>query len=510
MPTIHDLPPEMLCVVFEHLGPGDLFEKKSVCKLWNELISKVKIERLSLDADMVVKELWHHTNRPCRESELCHPNLFVVHHKKPVFLNLKYLKLCYRVWNKKLRDFNLNELNTFSQLLQLELDYYRDESLYLSLPNLQVLSLNWPTTYCRTEVNCPKLRVFQNRENAESSMLRVHHPDIIRVLGTATAARLAQFENLECLKYRHYDVRFFAKSILMDLKKLKEIYYDFSLECFNDRQADGEEEQDDYHEAIQALQELMRQKSFLRSNLQVYFCGLRLVKEDLSDIDFMVKIRNGKTFLSNEPVYIRHYDRLQAKMEFVREVNYSVLLKTVNVLPVDYFSRFCHLCRVTATCPLDEQHFLKFLKKIFRLDWLQIYDTNLSQGFFDSLAEFNLLNRFCLSKSHREAAVEDREVQLNFDFISHFDQLAVIQIDYSLSPTSLRTFIASFRNLRRAFFNEWPFKFKGKCFKVKRNGQYYDELVLLQSYDLVASGNRTLLERVGLDEVADYFERTEV
>lgn len=512
--TINHLPPEMLCAVFSSLSPRDLLEKKSVCKLWNEMISLMKIERLSVDADLVEKERWYHSNRPGSESELCHPNLFVTHHKKPAFSKLKYLKLYNRLWIGKLKGFDLNELNTFKQLVHLELFYYRGEELHLNLPNLQVLYLSWPTNHCSVEIDCPNLRVLGNRENAETNSLLVHHPDTVRVLDTAKpSSQLTEFQNLECLRYRHFDIRFFDTSILLNFKKLKKIHYDFELEYFN---GDLDEVEDDFEDTLQALRSFMQKRRTLgRSHLTVYFSGLRLDREDLSDIDFALDVHNRPKFILNERLYMKNYDRLRNEMGFIDKVNYNQLLCSTQVLPGDYFRRFFNLISVTATCPLNEQHFLEFLTNIERLIRLKLYDSNLSQGFFNSLPAFCSLVQFDLLKSDREnGSSEDsgeHEIQLNFNFVSKFEKMAIIQVDYELSRTSLRTFIVSFRNLRRVLMNEWPLKLGGKRLIVKRNGRCYVEHKLVQNYDLIERVNPTLpgvtlLEGVLLDTLVDYLE----
>lgn len=511
--TINHLPPEMLCAVFEHFGPADLFEKKRVCKLWNRLIATRKIKRLSVDADLVLQERWYHSNRPCSEGELCHPDLFVCHYKTAAFSKLEYLKLNSRLWNKKLNGFDLNQLNMLRQLVHLELFYHQNKKLRLSLPNLQVLLLDWPSSYCRIEIDCPKLRIFRNRENVECGLLPVHHPTTIQVLETATICRkFAAFTNLESLKYSHNDIRFYNKSILLNFQKLKALHFDFSPELLVLSYEDTTD--NDFNETMQALKEFMQQKRSLgRSNLAVYLCGLRLIKDDLSDIQFEFEVRNEMRYLSIERFYIRYYERLQAKMAFIFDVNYSELIESVpreSGLPGDYFSRFCNLSRVTATCPLDESHFLEFLKNLFRLNSLELYDCDLSQFFFNSLPGFGLLDRFCLFLSDRpdQEEREVHELELNFHFLSHFDKLIFVLIDQiDLSLSSLRTFIAAFRNMRRVFCNEWTFKFEGVRFMLKRNGKCFDETVLSQSYKLIADDREILLENVSLDEVIQYFER---
>ena len=68
------------------------------------------------------------------------------------------------------------------------------------------------------------------------------------------------------------------------------------------------------------LKELMRLK---RSDVTVYFAGLRLIDEDLADIEFGLERQEESNFISHEHLYLRYYQRLQDELNFIREVNYS-------------------------------------------------------------------------------------------------------------------------------------------------------------------------------------------
>ena len=158
-----------------------------------------------------------------------------------MLLSLKYLKLNSRLyWNGKLNRFKPNGLNAFRYLVHLEIDYYQATKLYLCLPNLEILSLNWWNNSCHIKLNLPKLQVLAYNEPHSEDLLRVEHPETIRVLTTQMfGAKLARFKKVECLKCseRYHD--FLDRSTLLNLKQLKQVHYDVtmdSIKCFGNEE----------------------------------------------------------------------------------------------------------------------------------------------------------------------------------------------------------------------------------------------------------------------------------
>lgn len=530
---INDLPSNLLIEIFKYLSLIDRVKLRPICKLWNELLPKVKTERLSVDPFLYYKERWYHSNRPCRESELCDPDLFVVQFKKSALMGLKYLKLNYRLTNdhNKLKDFDLSQLNAFTQLIQLDIDYYQAADLQLNLSNLQIFALRWHKN-CRLYLNTPKLEALRYNEPADSDLLSVERPESIRVLDTAMfGAKLARFPNLERLRYMHYDPRSIDSATLLALDQLKEVYYDFRITHF---------EHGSFDKMKKALQEFMRQKRALgRTVLKVYFVGLQLIADDLSDIEFGLETRKKGSFMPIEKLYMRHYDRLQDEMRFVWQVNYSRLFASVDVLPTDYFTRFFNLSRVSASCPLNEAHFLDFLRKIYRLEWLKVYDCDLSQEFFNTLPEFKSLTRLVMIKTETRKDREGYEINLNFAFVGQFHEMRVLTIHEDLSLLSLQSFLPALQNLKR-MNPKCQFWFKGIYFEVKGKATSSDEgkVVSLDEkkvkevsskaeyeetedssdeeeadrepadkYVLLTDNCRVILKSATLDEIVKYFER---
>lgn len=502
-PTIGGLPPEMILQIFRHLQLNDLVRIKRVCSLWNELIGTMKIERLFVSLNLDAKERWYYSSRPCRTVEFCHPRLFIAQCKKPILSNLKYLKFNtdIAIWNiGSSVDFDLNEVNTFSGLVQLEMAFSCG-NLNLNLPNLEVLSLDPGNYLYEIHLNCRRLRVLSYGEAYDKDLLRVEHPDSVRVLESQMyGARLARFRHLECLRRTSFQFGFLDVTTMLKLKKLKAFHYDHSIDAFVNN---------DFDKIKRILKNFMQQKRMAgRSALKFYFAGLQLIDEKLDDIDFCLETRNGRDFIAAERLYTKHYDRLQDELEFVQEVNYSRLFRLVDGLPADYFRRFCNLRMVTAECPLNEQHLLDFLKRVNWLRWLTLYGLA-SQAFFDSLPHFFSLSHFYLyaqtdkqiDRDTEHNRPENQEIELDFSFLGKFEKLNRFEIERSLSLESARTLISAFQSLTRLHSRAMPFRFKGTDYRVLRNRPELNKPT--DRFNLV-SGEFTLLRAVSLAEIFDY------
>lgn len=494
--TTADLPPEILCKLFKHLRLSDLLKLKSVCKFWNQLISyNVKVARLLVDADLEIAERWCHPNRPFAEPELCEPDLFVTHCKRPILSQLKCLKLDNRrEYGNKLHCFPAIKLNCFRLLEQLEINYLPCEPVKLTFPNLRILSLNWRNSKIDVELDCPKLSVLQYGERDDKDLLRVKQPETIRVLQNEdtfcpmVGTKLIRFKNLEVIKYRMRGPDFLDRLTLQNLKQLKEIHYDL---------IDLEENSD---QTIRALKEFLGHRRALgRSKLVVFFVGLQIGKDDLSDIDLGSVVRNEKNLISYEKLHMKHYDRLQEELAFVYEVDYSALISLVGVLPKDYFRRFSDLRWVKATCPVNEANFLEFIKQCYNLEHFAIHNCDLSQQFFDQLGRLCSFTNFYLSEDEERRRTE---TQLEFSFIGKFTRLFHMAVEKDLSLNSLRTLLTSLGKLELLMMNnELLFSFRGTHFEFWKNNR--------ANKFCLAAKKKTLLATETPDEIIEQFENYE-
>ena len=502
--TIHDLPPEMVCEILKHLSPKELIKKKRVCRKWNQLISRMKIERLNVDVSYKLfndsGEVWYETHRPQVERDMCRPKLLIALYKSPMLAGLKHLRVNNPCNNPcfELDDFDFNELNTLQQLVQLDLRWI-EQHLTLNLPNLEIFSvMRGNEDPYNLRLNCPKLRVLRYYESASANRLHVEHPGTIRTLDTAmTGTKLTRFANVELLRTESS----LDKSILK-LKKLKILQLDATL-AYEEHEYVPEE----FHVLKNGLENFMKAKQNAgRSDLEVYFAGVRVMANNLRDIESNLGIRIGINRIQPEVLYMKHYDRLQTEVARVWRVDYNRLLALKNPLPADYFDRFWNLREVSVTGPVDEQHVLGFLEKVRLLQRLELQGPLLSQSFFDRLPDVCSPTSLNLEKYSEEK----NAIQLNFGFIGKLAKLSHAGIDRDMSLESVQTFIPALRFLTHFMSSELSFKFRGIKLSVSWENDFawVDEPVPENGlkYTLSSFKFNLKLEDVGLDEMLRYLE----
>ena len=492
--TIRDLPPEMVCELFKHLNLKQLLKMKSVCKLWNELISRMKIERLNVDVSYRCfndrGEVWYETHRPQLERDLCRPKLLIGLCKKPMLAALKYLKI-YNPHNNvcfELDDFDFNELNTLQQLVQLDLRA-NDQNLKLNLPNLQIFSLTRSNDDYSLSLNCPKLRVLRYYEPNGANSLHVQHPDTIRILDTSmSGGKLTRFRNVEVLRTESL-----LDSSILKLKNLKTLHLNMPLAYAPDDYIPEE-----FYGLVEGIEDFMQAKRRLnRSDLEVYFAGVRLVKNNLSDIESNLRVRIG-SHIEPEALYVKHFDRLQAEVGFFNRVDYNRLIALMKPLPEQFFERFWNLREVTVTSPVDEEHVLDFLQKIRLVRRLDLQGPLLTQAFFDRLPDVCSPTHFTLD----ECSEEKNTIQLDFAFIGKLVKLSSAEILRDLSWESVQSLILALRFITHFWDCDVSFKFKGADLSVSWCNE---EQPVPNKYNLSAS--QFELEDIGPFELLGYLEK---
>ena len=155
---ISALPPEMLVQILNHLGLAHLIKLKSVCKLWNELISlSVKVTELVVDTIADIRRFWYRTpTKPFdnRHMVVCHLNLFLSNCEKPILSSLKYLRL-----NPGLNWHNVKAINSFDELLRLDINCQLCGYLEVTLPKLETINI-WKNLSGFVRLDCPKIKTM--------------------------------------------------------------------------------------------------------------------------------------------------------------------------------------------------------------------------------------------------------------------------------------------------------------------------------------------------------------
>ena len=439
--SIEDLPPEMICELFEYLHPKDLAACSMVNKRWHSIYAGFKVHRLV--ATYHVSKLYD-SNQPIAVESVCNLKAFIHLVEKPLLSNLKYLAL-----RGNDVEFDLNKLNRFQQLVHLEIRIDLDEEVRLNLPKLKVLAFHRKNHRCALSIDCPRLSTLHYDE--DSNLLDLKHPETVRKLHTYMfGPRLAKFKSVECLVTENFQA--ISKTTLLSLPKLRELRHDQAIEwVFDEESRHGISAVDHLK---RTLSEFMGEAKKLRgSDFRFTFAGLQLSKTMLDQIDFGVYVDEfGRERADNEYVYLKNYHLIEpGALQFIEKVDYILLLNSVTgEFPRCFSQKFTGIEEVHATAKVqDADHFLWFLKSLRCLESLTLESTGLSQEFYNQLpASASSLNWLELKDGHCED-----DLQLNFDFIGGFSRLSRLSIDFALSVESLPSLVRSSGKFANACVN---------------------------------------------------------
>ena len=439
--SIDHLPPEMLCELFKHLHPKDLLTCSQVNKRWYSIYTGLRLNRLVVTIDDYYSYSLRECSYPIRgieEKDLCIPPIFYCLVEKPLLSNLKHLAVLDDSF-----EFDLNRLNTLSQLVHLEISgFYQGLSNFkgnvdLNFPKLKVLAFHWSHCYLLTlSIDCPELNVLLVCCEDSELNLTVKHPETIRKLETdLPPSALIRFKNVECLLTPEFGL--ICRATLLSLPKLKELRYHQSLTNFlGARSRVG---------TIETMKGTLREflndlEVFKDRNFKFRFAGLRLTK--LDEVDFCVNVWDGNEYVPNEQFYLKNHRLIDpdARLEFVQSLLTSLLMSDASVqIPWSVFKHFTRVQTVSVRGVVpDENQLLRLFKSLSSLRILVLdldrLNSRLSQDFYNRLPAFtHRLDSLIFSR------VQENGPQLCFDFIGKLTHLSSLYIYYDLSLESLTT-----------------------------------------------------------------------
>ena len=446
--SIDDLPWEMIRELFKHIGPEDLIACSQVNKRWHAIYADFKLHRLVVsDYDRyhyLVK--WISSNRPIQEAERCHPAIFRRLAAKPLLSNLQHLAVTGPF------EFDLNQLNRFSRLVHLEINLPSSSlgaDVHLNLPRLRVLAFHYFNYSCALSVDCPELNTLEYyAETRHSHLLKVKHPETIRMLKTCMTGReLDPFKSVECLVTNQFEA--ISQDTLRTLSRLRELRYDRDIECLVEHEFNYEVGTIDH--VKRTLSEFVEETKKLRgSDFRFTFSGFHLTNVNVDLIDFGAEVfedekedeedeTHESEYVCNEYIYMKNYHLIEpGALQFIQRVHYSSLLSCVNgEFPRCFSQKFTGIEEVQIRDVVkDEAHLLWFLKSLRFLKRLELYNAELSQEFYDQLPA---VGRSLISLEV-EGDWKD-ELQLNFDFVGEFSSILTIGISQPLSLSSATSLV---------------------------------------------------------------------
>ena len=199
------------------------------------------------------------------------------------------------------------------------------------------------------------------------------------------------------------------------------------------------------------LGQFLKDAKRLKGNdFRFLFAGFQLTNVNVDEIDFGVRLEDEYETLTDECAYMKYYHLIEpGALHFVGQIDYSCLLSHVTgEFPRCFSQKFTGIYNVWATAKVpDANHLLWFLKSLRTLRRLSLWETNLSQEFYDQLpASAHSLDSLLVEDRHYENGL-----QLNFDFIGKLPCLTNLTIN-PLSYESLTSLVRSIGKLKEGRF----------------------------------------------------------
>lgn len=357
------LPIELKFFIFDHLNLRELLQLRLLCKEYESMIRNYRVRELVFEIESSWRTTWFYTNRlVVRQNMIPNSRLALLKGAWPVldFSSLQQLRIDCLTDDDVV---SLEDLNQLGQLQHLEIflnECVEEKNRTLCLPNLKTLALqlrNEP----EIKIVAPKLEHFFQDSRLKS--LEIKHPLSIRFLSCIGPydPDIEQFKNLE-----HFRIAYASglnSAILSALPKLKRLNIDLAP-----------------HEEIFILNELIREKTELKRNsLRLYYKEVELTKfvfrfdfDEQSDLVWQMK----------------NYSLLANQISSTTCIDYLALMRSVGVLPKDFFERFINIQEVTVCGPVIYRNsFLNFIQNCKNLSRLELQQSHLDQSDYDRLPE---------------------------------------------------------------------------------------------------------------------------
>ena len=370
-------------MTLEKLNLTDLGRCRRVSRRFRAICEIVRIEELIIcPTTYDPKTLWFYTNKSidyrgsvkfetfCKHSL----NLFRLTRSTQTFFSplsrllstLKYIHFG-SFDNSDRLDFNFSLLNPFTRLEQLDVGcQIVGDHQVLSPPNLRIIKFEF-LDRSSFLFKTPKLEVL-SLPNLKSTSF--HQPETLRhlVIGIYGKA-IKSFINLEVLVLD--SISTLDRNVLAVFRKLKQLYLYPELLGLRGGA---------YAQFKDKINYIFNQKIILKRNdFAIYWLNVRL--------ENLAKFEEYDFNQSNELQFqISNYDLLNGDLARFHEIDYTVLMNSINQIPDDFFSKFIQIESVRVASKInDPNQFLVFLKNLQYLYSLDLMNTSLGSSFYNNL-----------------------------------------------------------------------------------------------------------------------------
>lgn len=441
----------ILLEVFARLPLNEIVKCRNVCRSWREMIDlNMKFKHFVVHTDARPCHRWSFDGRPLNTSDMLR-----VHYLNPflrstltnsLFSSLQRLFIYCHCTKIRDRDFNLNSLNEFTELRQLEIIPFKPElrktGYKLTLKKLELLTLRFArdriwkkiSREAIVELDTPRLRIIIG----DFECLAPKHPEAIKILeveqyGSRNFEPLYELVNLEYLYIRW--ITWMRDDFLLKLPMLKAIQFaspasrcsDVFTKLHSQKRRLGmkqlkiqflgialEESEFPYYDLDPSHSSHFNSKTQLRSSYaETKFCN---------ELDEELNERNYKLYFTHSsrlaPI-IAHVTRLQFRLV---ELNPDKRL---------FFRRFPNICEIVLNHKLTKpQLFFEFIHTQGTLRSLKFDGSGFGQSRFDVLSQYVPL----LS----ELRILNEPGTLYFGFVLSLPNLILLKTDQFISFEVLR------------------------------------------------------------------------
>lgn len=437
MDELPDLPFQL---ILDNLDFHDLVRCRQLSKKFKFHVEKMKIDQLSISdhQSILIKTSCYSIDERINSENSMKTNLFLDYPKD--FKLKDQLRRLFLIGIDCSFGFDLNIINTFTQLEHVELEevkkkFLYEENIVIKLEKLKIFKIfNCPDFYPYLSLQTPKLEILKTEK---LNRLIIYHPETIKYLDIFLfCTETEKFFNLEYLKCADFDG--WKRNFLAKFVHLKQIHIADSIRICDFG----------YSVLKVFINFLFRQKLLLdRKDFQIFMQGVPLTGNELDDFD----LKNDNLAFKIKRIDLMDEDYLfdQRKINLNDLMN-SMAQHEINDLPEIFFERFSNLQVVkTNEAAINEKNLIWFLNQIKMLNEIEFINSSFNQCFFDSLSDrLSNSNKLICLKIYNNRLIP------NFDFIWNFKSLEYFKTNHSFYNSFCMS-IESFLLLNRLKYLEF-------------------------------------------------------
>lgn len=421
---LNELPPELLCLIFDRLPFKDIIQCRDVCKDFKVACDLMKVK------DVIVSDFVDNKG-------YSYPDYKLIDYMDSINL---------QVLNSQILNFNLNvsllrlHLNLkfdcileqvtkiFKNLELLDVNNSQGSNQVIKSNSLKILKIGCPSLFDtnRTKLSLitPNLRTLKL---ASLNLVTIDHKDSIESLElNSYEQQIESFKNLQYLQVNR--VTGLNKEVLKIFENLKRfVIFENPNSCFFHH---GESSPNGLRDLFVFI--LEQRVALSRLDFAIYFQGIQM-------LDANVVKEYDLRKLSSLEFQMANYNLLNDHLQIFDEINYSSLIKFGNI-PDNFFKKFSFIrVVITSEAISSPVLFIEFLKKLNFLNSLKLSEPKADQSFYNQLTELSLTYL---------TITQSDEANFKFDFLLKMKELKVLQADLNF-PNQFDLAIMCFKKSKK-------------------------------------------------------------